>query len=586
MDFTYTPNKANKWNSHFNNTIKLDQNNKIVTLIWWNGSWKSTILETIFKKYIEDDNLKIIAFSSWQNELFSSIFRNHKKKNKKYSTEENLEIKSFYFDYSWVRFLVFFATTFKKEWRVRKYLLENNYIKLDENGNDISTRIWFRFRLAQSYINKILNEYDREAKWEFIEKLYRNTLYHKYLELFIQNQFDKDYDFLDNPEKIIKKFTWFNSKDFIDLFWNNINEVFTFLAHATNWWEYNIDLETTDLLFENYIEFKYLSDWEYQLLAIYGILDLFDSNDTVFLLDEVDSHLHYKNINKLWENLSSIQWKLITTTHIPDSIINNEIKQIKVVKDWIIDDDNTVNSLINRLWNISDTYLYEKKLASKVENIVLVDDCTDWFIFKELAKIKKWSNYDDKIEWVQSIKCNSWFNWNPNEIFWEKKLNWINEFILKNNSFKTKKIFSLCDKDECPIAKIDDDMKFKEYHTWDNKKTQNFWSWWNIYYLSWKRREIENYFLSYTLLNEYWLLDDVNNLLPPARKIRWNNSLDYNEIQVFQAKEVVQKFAQKELNWKFVWKDYTELKEIISMIPADEISEDIEKMYDFIISKI
>lgn len=501
MDFTYTPNKANKWNSHFNNTIKLDQNNKIVTLIWWNGSWKSTILETIFKKYIEDDNLKIIAFSSWQNELFSSIFRNHKKKNKKYSTEENLEIKSFYFDYSWVRFLVFFATTFKKEWRVRKYLLENNYIKLDENGNDISTRIWFRFRLAQSYINKILNEYDREAKWEFIEKLYRNTLYHKYLELFIQNQFDKDYDFLDNPEKIIKKFTWFNSKDFIDLFWNNINEVFTFLAHATNWWEYNIDLETTDLLFENYIEFKYLSDWEYQLLAIYGILDLFDSNDTVFLLDEVDSHLHYKNINKLWENLSSIQWKLITTTHIPDSIINNEIKQIKVVKDWIIDDDNTVNSLINRLWNISDTYLYEKKLASKVENIVLVDDCTDWFIFKELAKIKKWSNYDDKIEWVQSIKCNSWFNWNPNEIFWEKKLNWINEFILKNNSFKTKKIFSLCDKDECPIAKIDDDMKFKEYHTWDNKKTQNFWSWWNIYYLSWKRREIENYFLSYTLLN-------------------------------------------------------------------------------------
>ncbi|MCP4523465.1 MAG: ATP-binding protein, partial [Candidatus Gracilibacteria bacterium] len=308
--------------------------------------------------------------------------------------------------------------------------------------------------------------------------------------------------------------------------------------------------------------------------------------NTIFLFDEIDSHLHYRNINKLWENLSYIEGKVITTTHIPDSIINNDISHINVVKDGVIDNDNSANSLINRLGNISDTYLYEKKLASKITNIVLIDDCTDWFIFLKLAKIKKGEEYNSKIEDIQPIKCGSGFNGNPNEIFGEKKLNWINEFILKNNSFNTKNIFSICDKDECPIAKIDDNMKYKEYHSGSDKKNQQFGSGGKIYYLSWKRREIENYFLSHTLLTEYELLEEVNNLLPPVKSITLNNSLDYNEIQTFQAKEVVQKFAQKELNGNNVWKDYNELEEIINRIPATEISEDIAKMYDFIFSKI
>ena len=46
--------------------------NSVTTFIGQNGCGKSSILEAIFKKYIEDDTYKVICFSSGQNELFTS----------------------------------------------------------------------------------------------------------------------------------------------------------------------------------------------------------------------------------------------------------------------------------------------------------------------------------------------------------------------------------------------------------------------------------------------------------------------------------------------------------------------------------
>ncbi|NMV42278.1 AAA family ATPase, partial [Vibrio parahaemolyticus] len=47
------------------------------------------------------------------------------------------------------------------------------------------------------------------------------------------------------------------------------------------------------------IELDDLSDGEYQLLFLYALIDLFDAPNTLFLFDEADSHLHYKNVEKL-----------------------------------------------------------------------------------------------------------------------------------------------------------------------------------------------------------------------------------------------------------------------------------------------
>ncbi|MDN6290683.1 MAG: AAA family ATPase, partial [Tetragenococcus koreensis] len=101
----------------------LDLSNGLVTFIGQNGCGKSSILEAIFKKYIEDEGLKVICFSSGQNELFSSLFNQHKKINRRYLKEnEESAINSFYFDSSWVRMLIFWSTIFKQNGFVREYL--------------------------------------------------------------------------------------------------------------------------------------------------------------------------------------------------------------------------------------------------------------------------------------------------------------------------------------------------------------------------------------------------------------------------------------------------------------------------------
>ena len=135
-------------------------NGNICTLIGENGSGKSTILESIFNKYIEEDDKKVICFTSGQNELFYSIFDKHKQQSNKFKPDENNIINSFYFDYWWVRFLVFFAVTIKRNGKVKQYFDEKNY--------DLSSlSIDFKFRVRQPYINQIKNELERESNGEF-----------------------------------------------------------------------------------------------------------------------------------------------------------------------------------------------------------------------------------------------------------------------------------------------------------------------------------------------------------------------------------------------------------------------------------
>lgn len=588
MHLKYSPNKLSKDNNEINLA------SKITTLIWENWSGKSTILETIMKNQLDRNYWLVISYSSWMNESFTNILKPYINKNKhltiKWTLEENI-LCWFYFDKRWASFLIFLSYSLKNNWRVKEFLMNDKNKYLLKDNEPI---LHFNVKIDDTYISTL-----KKSLWQhkslmtsdfhiMLDKLLNST--HNWWKLTVFDNWKWYWGVKDKNNYDFDRQRSFNalileSKYCKDIFWIDKNKILYFLAMLTNK-SYFISLKDVILYFNNWISLNDLSDWEFQLLVVYALLDLFDSKNTIFLFDEVDSHLHYKNINTLWEILKSTEWNIITTTHIPDSIINNKIEEIMLVKWWIIDNDNTANSILNRLDNISNKNIFEKIVASNIEYIVLIDDCTDWFIFLEFAKIKLWHSYNHTIEKIHPIKCYSWYKWSPNEIFWQKKLEWIKDFISKNNIFNTKKIFSICDKDEEIVSKIDDNMKYKEYHSWNNIKTQQFGNGWNIYYLSWKRREIENYFLSYTLLNKYWYLDELNAELWKSNILQENKSWDNNKVRDFQAKEIVQKFTQKELNWNFVWKDYNDLKEIIKLIPPEEISEDIEKMYDFIIHKI
>jgi hypothetical protein len=75
--------------------------------------------------------------------------------------EADIEINSFYFNKDWVRLLIFLSTALK-DGKVRKYLIDHNYITTDQS-KDRSSFIEFDFRVNKKYINALLNEFDREA---------------------------------------------------------------------------------------------------------------------------------------------------------------------------------------------------------------------------------------------------------------------------------------------------------------------------------------------------------------------------------------------------------------------------------------
>lgn len=253
-------------------TQTINVNNGITTFIGGNGSGKSSILEAIFEKYIEDDNFRVICFSSGQNELFSELFNKHKQTNRKYLRERNEPIQSFYFNNEWIKLLIFWSSIFKENGLVRTYLKEKGYVEIDNLGDDVSSRLDFRFRVRKNYVLNIRREIEKEELgnnendegYELQENLLRKTEFHETLERII-NAFDIDFDFQNN-DNLVKRWLAFDAKKAFEVFTHkNIDKLFSFWALATNGWLSNSELSEFNLRFKNNIQFKHLSDGEYQI---------------------------------------------------------------------------------------------------------------------------------------------------------------------------------------------------------------------------------------------------------------------------------------------------------------------------------
>lgn len=611
MQIQYWPNKITSERKE----IILDK--KITTLIWENWSGKSAILEKILENHFDETNTTVISYSSWLNESFSNILKKKIDIFNRKLTSDNVpeDLSWFYFSSKWSDILVYFAYILE-DWKTKNFIDNHIFLAWKE--------IMLKFSVtSNTYKNLILEAKKLKELWTYslIDSTFHSQLKF-FLETSIKNwlkniDFTKNLNIKDdilNNESIKKLFKIKEEKeDYItwDIIkitnneWKIIrnHELLSFLWLLST---YFLKIDDSEIKFSGN-NLNDLSDWEFQLLVIYALIDLFDSKETIFLFDEVDSHLHYKNINKLWDMLSSIEWKLITTTHIPDSIINNEIKHIKVVKNWIIDIDNTANSIIKRLANISDHQVYSKKVASNIENIVLIDDCTDWEIFKMLTKQKLWLKEDKNqiLSNIIPIKCHSWYNnSDENKQFWKEKIQWLKDFdsiILKEddnqprdwrvkNYIKTKNIILLCDKDDYEVydilkkdtTKNKDKIQIREYL----KIPPVILKWINVFYLSFLRREIENYFISPTLFKniDNSLLLEINNKLWSDDALIDLTPNDNSSVRNKDFKEIISKNITS-VDWK--WKDYTVIEnEFISKIPPDEISEDIENLYNFLIDKI
>lgn len=229
---------------------------------------------------------------------------------------------------------------------------------------------------------------------------------------------------------------------------------------------------------------------------------------------------------------------------------------------------------------------------AKLPFIALVDDRSDWFIFKELCKIKIGESDSKILDNVSVIKCFSGHS-TKDERFGIAKIQKVKGlYEICRDAKKNCTIFMICDKDNYPITNISQrqgnlEVKGADLHYMEKElgqRTQH-----KATLLSWKRREIENYLLSETMLTKYGRLDEVKELI--AAKYHVNLSNGNNEgLTEPDVKSIVKslylKDAHSESDDNEKGTDYEKLKKVISEIPATEISYDIVAMFNFIKGKM
>jgi Fe-S cluster assembly ATPase SufC len=554
---------------------------RIATFIGPNGCGKSAILEEVFKERVKSGQ-KVVCFTSGQNETFtwaSSGLLDKVNNNIWKGSDDKIEmVQCFHFSLEWVRMLIFLAASLKKEGRVYNFLESNGY-SFFKDGGFITLEV--SVHVNSFYSKKIMEAIDQESLNPTQSSL-RKSFFHDILTRLIEATLDNDYDFY---EPLKKQTVEIHSHQCREIFRDNIDEIFTFLSLATSKGD-TVDLKDSILSLKNYeLELSFLSDGEFQLLTIYAILDLFDSEDTVFILDEIDSHLHYSNLKTVWDALRSTQGNILTSTHSLDSIILNDYGNIRVVDKGEIM-PASLQVILNRLQSLGKCEYQLMRVAAKSEYIVLVENYTDWFVFTELAKKKVLSFNSEIFNKVQYIPCPSGYD-SVSQDFGKEKKDWVDTFCrVHEETFSTRKIFLICDRDELPINSVHNQTLMVARSKDEQRllRQRN-----TVFHLSWKRREIENYLLSPTLLANHGNLDAINELLPPAFQLNPGESNDTDNIRILNIKTHMQSLyvdAQDDTPEEDKGVNYTRLQSIIDEIPPEEISEDIVTMYNFITSKI
>ncbi|MCC2594725.1 ATP-binding protein [Pusillimonas sp. MFBS29] len=578
---------------------------KVATLIGENGSGKSSILQSVFEQRLvgrDHKNLKIVCFSSGQNENYSQRFSAYLKKERQ--AGRGLSLDCFYFDKTWSKLLIFLTTAIKRNGKVRSFLVEHGYVTESQlHKDDLSTTFKCAFKVDKNYITRVQDALKREERGE-VDTL-RATPYFRSLESFITNLISRDYEF---DEPLRKRSIDLTANDLIQVSFDYPTQVQAgddeaeagdpnAQAMAIDWDpevafftqagdnNYFIDKPSCKLIFSNNIELNQVSDGEYQLLFLYALIDLFDSENTLFLFDEADSHLHYKNVEKFWSILHNIQGHAITTTHLLDSISAKEncIEHLKVVEKGRISEDNKIRQLINRLGVLSRAKSVEFEVCGKLPNIALLDDYNDWVIFTKLAARAGLEIV--RLSAVHAMKKSSSYA-TSNETFGKGKIDWLHGLSKIESPLTTTKIFMICDRDEAALEwNVVNGVQVNGQIYRDLLNAVRWPQGMRVtpYLLAWKRREIKNYLLSYTALAQHNLLAQINNGdIAQRNHLQLHNPGDNNDIRRLNVKDIINPL----INTDSEGLDPEKLQAYIDLIPPEEISEDITKMYNFIIGQL
>lgn len=587
---------------------------KIATFIGGNGSGKSTILKSIFDEKLKPgstlyQDYKVVCFSSGQNESYSERFAHYL--NTERRDKRALSLDCFYYDKSLAKLLIFLSTTSNQNGLVRNFLKQSNYVVESEFEEDETTRISFKVKVDKAYVGQVEQAHRDEAKGN--NDVITNKAYHQTLSNFINKLVDESYDFTEPLELTsiqLSQSIISNVSFETDEHTSFDSKIMFFTQAADN--DYFIVKNSFDIEFlkvaevegegNKILRLEDLSDGEYQLLFLYALIDLFDKEDTLFLFDEADSHLHYKNIDNLWSTFQKISGKVVTTTHLLDSISKAGIDKLKVIERGEIQNNDSAFKLTQRLEALSDIQSIQFKLVSMYQNVVLMDHAHDWEIFKILVLKKLGIDEESTNKIVQKLSsfiCLSVSSGYKEEYekkkFADNKITWLKNFEnhYKYLSCDTKNVFMICDRDDYPINLIgaynkplivnkhEDFTPKKE----KNKKKENSKSLSSTSLLSWRRREIKHYLLSATALKDLCVKINIKLHLHEQLKANNNGDLDdngnFNDSLAKLSSQLVKGIIDPFVNKDSFCIERTQ--EFVSRIPREEISDDIADMYNYLV---
>lgn len=567
---------------------------KVAMLIGENGCGKSSILHSIFEKQLieTDHSIRLICATSGQNENFSSYFEKKLTDLRSSKDIKDIDFSCLFFTSKDVRFLILLAFTFHKDGLVSNFI--KNHDTLSENT---SVNLEVTVSVPEMYVKRVASDLDIEATDPEYKSIRRRP-FNQRLELFLEN-----INNLPNLEDLVEKEMGLkstkvslNNEQLFEMFDGSKEDAVKFFIEGS-YNEYFFSAFNMHLHLKDGIEFSLLSDGEYQLLFILALIDLFDHESALFIFDEVDSHLHHKNIELLWNTLTKIKGKILTTSHSADSITENEFESLYVVGKGRINNECKSQKILERLKFLSKSKVIELEIASKLSKICLVDHYNDWIIFEMLAR-KKGLDWDSYLAEINPIAKSSGYS-SIADRFGSSKIRWVED--LKNmkdyirackaeqygkaqvlHPNKITNIFLICDRDELPNANIDSrsgvkvtGVDYKEKFDIGMPCPEII----NNFLLTWKRKEIKNYLISYTALMQHNLLSRINNdQIAKRNHLKPNDPSDNDDIRHINAKSIINPL----INTDGVGLDRQKLQDYVDLIPPEEISEDIANMFEFI----
>ncbi len=487
----------------------------LTILVGTNGSGKSSFLEYLFLNNEFDSS---IVYSSGINESFSPKYREYLnslywQSRRSIFSEKQGDVQSirskFFFTKEWAPFLILVASFLStSDSNIQKWMNHFN-LKVALFNFQLYLPSTFRNKLKAAYeeleAGRVDYGFESSRVVKFLSRLVDNEQEKLTSDIRVNTSWGSKENLTPNPRSSMNAVI-FTQLFELSLFTSSENQseaignFFQMLQALSTGGSRSrfIPLENTEMIFskgDNLVSLQNLSDGEFQILLNSALIDLFDNDDSLFLLDEVDAHIHPTMINKVWSSFDNVEGFVFTTSHNLLTISNSEYNRIVFLEDGTIVSDTAKKvKLVDDICGTLFGAPIWKSLLYTVENLVLIDGLGDWAIFKELM-LKTNYNFGDIENRFLVIERSSGTDHDSRENLLKAKKIFVDDMLqvakkskIPQSQIKLKNIFLICDSDEYVFSGEGLDIRSGI----QRKGSIRF----NVHSIVWNRRNIESYLIS------------------------------------------------------------------------------------------